>query len=342
MADSPAFYDQTDAKIYVVAELKPELKRFSMHRALTMALLDQQFDWSARIVGASPAVARGTRAMYEGDAMAVAQQLLVADGDGTRKTISEQLYSIYAQFKIPVSPAPFVSASAGRFGLALEPYFRTLSIEDRNLVETKAAVTDARVLNLTALFDEQREDPLVGSARGMLFWYHALAGRVDDDVAWRVALAWQDDETTTAATSAATCTDAVVEFAAASADLVNVAFTAWAAAAPAASNTKVTVGAVDGGRIPVTVSACDPAKVPTNDGQFSLSLGGAPLRAEQFAELRTADAPPTEIVAACIVYSNTADTISVKDERGLVDQVGGWVAFADHTVDPAAAACKGT
>ncbi len=341
MADSPAFYDPTDGTIYVVEKLQPELKEFSLHRALTMALLDQKFGWSTRIADASPAIARGTRALYEGDAMAVAKELLVADGDTTQQKINEQLYSIYAQYSIPVSPAPFVSASTGRFGLALDPYFRTLSPEERNLVETDAAVTDARVLDLRKLLDKDRVEPLVGTARGMLFWYHALAGRVGDDLAWKVALAWEDDETATEPASGAACTDAVIEFDVASRDLVNAAFTQWAAAAPAASQTKVTFGEVDGQSTSVTVRACDPEKVATNDGAFSPSLGGGPLRAEQYAGLLESKDPPTDVVAACMVYSAPSDTISAADERGLVDQVDGWAAPAAHPIDPATrAACE--
>jgi hypothetical protein len=341
MADSPAFYDPSDGKIYVVEDLQDGLKTFSLHRALTMALLDQKFGWSARVAEASPAIARGTRALYDGDAMAVAHELLDAAGDDARQTLNEQLYSIYGQYEIPVSPAPFVSVSTGRFGLALEPYFRTLSPEERNLVETDAAVSDARVLDLRKLLDKDRVEPLVGTARGMLFWYHALAGRVDDDLAWRVALAWQDDETSTEPANGASCATAAVKFDAAARQLVEAAFTSWAAAAPAASATKVTFGAAGGVSTSVTVNACDPGAVATSDAAFRPSLGGAPLRAEQYTRLLDGDEPPSDVVAACIVYSSPADTISVADERGLVDQVGGWTAPDSHTIDPAArAACE--
>ncbi len=338
MADSPAFYDPVDGKIYIVAELNAELERFAMHRALALALLDQRFDWSARIADASPAVARGTRALYEGDAMAVAQQLLLDDGDETRQKITEQLFAIYAQYEIPVSSAPFVSASAGRFGLALDRYFLPMSPEERNLLETRAAVSDAQVLDLRRLVAGQAEQ--VGTtARGMLFWYHALAGRVGDDVAWRVALAWQDDATSTEPDNGPTCTNAVIDFAAAAGDAVNAAFTAWAAAAPAASNTKVAVGAPAGGRISVTVDACDPGKVATHDATFSPSLGGAPLRAEQFTQLVQGEQPLAAEKAACVVHANDADTISAADEPGLVDPVGGWKAPGAHQVDTATTRC---
>ena len=43
MADSPAFYDPTTDSIVVVDQLADGLRTFAIHRALTMALLDQHF-----------------------------------------------------------------------------------------------------------------------------------------------------------------------------------------------------------------------------------------------------------------------------------------------------------
>ena len=56
MNDSPAFYDPASKTIYVSDDLVTyeHLYRFAMRRALTAALLDQQFDWSAASCGIYP------------------------------------------------------------------------------------------------------------------------------------------------------------------------------------------------------------------------------------------------------------------------------------------------
>ena len=62
-------------------------KRQAMHRALTMALLDQHFGWGDRVGEGSPAVARGTRALYDADALATAISM-VDDTERTDITLS--------------------------------------------------------------------------------------------------------------------------------------------------------------------------------------------------------------------------------------------------------------
>jgi hypothetical protein len=337
MADSPAFYDPSDGTIYVVDQLAPELKTYAMHRALTMALLDQRFGWGARVNGASPAVQRGTRALYDGDALAVARALLDAvPGDDLRTALNKELFAMYSQYSIPISPSPFVSISAGRFGLALEPYFRGLSNDDRTLLETDAAVTDGQALDLRRLVGGAPEVPKP-SSRGVLFWYHSLAGRVDTDVAWKTALAWQNDELEVTAKDGAVCVKGVVLFDPAAKDVVTAAFTGWASAAPPASTTTVTFALPAGAPMEITVNACDPGEVATNSQKPSLALGGAPLRAEQYATIMNVPSPPADSLAACAVYG--ADAVTLADERGMLDPVGGWTPPKNHKVDLKAAAC---
>ena len=59
--DQPAFYDPTTKTIYVSNDATPyeHLYRFALRRALAMALLDQQFDWSTRLRRSD--ARRGTR-----------------------------------------------------------------------------------------------------------------------------------------------------------------------------------------------------------------------------------------------------------------------------------------
>jgi hypothetical protein len=78
-AEAPAFYDPSSSTIYVIRELPPDLHRFAVQRALAEALLDQEFGWGDRVQDSSAAVARGTAALYDADALAVADSLLDTD-----------------------------------------------------------------------------------------------------------------------------------------------------------------------------------------------------------------------------------------------------------------------
>lgn len=67
LGDAPAFYDPGAETIYVLRDLPKELHDFAMHRALTLALLDQEFGWWGKAQHSSPAVARGMRAIYDAE-----------------------------------------------------------------------------------------------------------------------------------------------------------------------------------------------------------------------------------------------------------------------------------
>lgn len=333
--DTPAYYDPTDKAIYVVEGVETELYTFAMHRALTAALLDQHFDWGTRLEGQAATVVRGTRALYEGDALLTAQSL-VADAD--RDTINQQIFASFADLGVTSNPAPFVSVAAGRLGLAVMPYLSTLSLEERNLLLTDAAFTDGQMLDLRRLVSSEAVT-VAEQSQGMLFWYHVLAARVDDDLAWRTALAWQSDETSTEINVEKYCTTGSVVFDAAATDLVTLAFSEWAATAPAEAATTTKVAPADGKTVTVTLSACDPGEqAVTNDGALRLSLGGAPLRAEQFRVLMDVTTPPNADIAACAVYAT--DPVSMNDERGMLDPSTGWAAPAAHPA-PDPAVCPG-
>jgi len=220
------------------------------------------------------------------------------------------------------------------------PYLSTLSLDERNQLEAEAAFTDGQVFDLRRLVSGEPVSVDEGS-QGMLFWYHVLASRVDDDLAWRVALAWQSDQTATEINVDKYCTTGAVVFDAASVDLVTLAFTEWAAKAPAEAATTTKVSPSDGaaGTVTVTLSACDPGEAAvTNDGVPPLSLGGAPLRAEQFRILMDATPAPNADVAACAVYG--ADPVTGSDERGMLDGSTVWAAPAAHPA-PDLTACAG-
>jgi hypothetical protein len=332
--DAPAFYDPATESIYVVDGLEPELHSFAMHRALTMALLDQRFGWGDRIATASPAVARGTRALYDADALAVSISMLT---DTERTAVNDQMSAMVTDLQ--PSPSPFASYSAGRLGLALWPYLDAQGPSQRDLIETDAAVTDAQTLDLRRFISGQPESA-GPQAQGMLFWYHVLAARLDDNLAWTAALAWRGDDLSVASAGSADCVTADIRVDAAQAPVAVAVFTAWGAAAPVESNTAVTtVEGVDGAPTQITVKACDPgASVATNDGAVRLSLGGAPLRVEQYRRLLDAQSTLTPRQAACAVYS--IDPVTIADERGLVDPVAGWPAPDAHPApDPVAMGC---
>jgi hypothetical protein len=260
--------------------------------------------------------------------------------DDDRDTINQQIFTAYADLGLTANPAPFVSVTAGRLGLAVVPYLSTLSLDERNQLETDAAFADGQVFDLRRLASGEAAT-VAEQSQGMLFWYHVLAARVDDDLAWRTALAWQSDETATEINVDKYCTTGSIAFDAADVALVTLAFTEWAAAAPAeaATTTKVAPADSAAGTVTVTMSACDPgAQATTNDGAPRLALGGAPLRAEQFRLLMDGTSAPTAEVAACAVYG--ADPVSMNDERGMLDPSTGWAAPTAHPV-PDVAACAG-
>lgn len=335
--DTPAYYDTTDKAIYVADGVDTELYTFAMHRALTAALLDQHFGWGARVEGQAGTVVRGTRALYEADALLTAQSL-VPDDD--RDVVNQQIFTSFADLGVAGNPAPFVSIAAGRLGVALVPYLSTLSLDERNQLEEEAAFTDGQVFDLRRLVTGEPVTVEEGS-QGMLFWYHVLASRVDDDLAWRTVLAWQSDQTATEINVDKYCTTGSVVFDAAAVDIVTLAFAEWAAKAPAEAATTTKVSPSDGaaGTVTVTLSACDPGdQAVTNDGSMPLSLGGAPLRAEQFRILMDATPAPNAEVAACAVYG--ADPVTAADERGMLDGSTGWPAPSAHPA-PDLTACAG-
>jgi hypothetical protein len=334
MPDSPAFYDATSETIFVADGLPADLYRFGMQRALTLALLDQHYGWSKRVTEAPPAIVRGTRAFYDADALATAVELTTT---AERTNIVTQIFGLYGTYQIAASPSPFATAVSGRLGLALRPYFESVATTERDTMETGARISDGQVLDIRRLISGAVEAPN-GESRGMLYWYHVLAGRIDEDTAWRAALAWQDDQVSVVERPAGPCVVAYVQVDPASLESVTAAFQAWAAAAPAVSGTTVTP-APDGSVMQLQINSCDPGPgVPTNAGRGYLALGGAPLRAEQYHQLVVAQPtlPPTQ--AACAVYGG--DSVSLADERGVIDNADGWPVPAAHPLpDPNRLGC---
>jgi hypothetical protein len=324
MAELPVFYDAIDDTIYEVEGLDPALRQFQMHRALALALLDQEFGWWQRVATASRSVQVGTRGLYDADALRVATSLLDAE---SRAAVNAAVFGMYGDYAIPASPAPYASAAASRSGLALRPYFEALAEREVDTVLDGAVIDDGQLLDLRRLLNPAASP--TDSSQGMLFWYHALASRIDDDVAWNAALAWLGDDVGFETQATGTCAVATLQVSPTAAPLVQAAFDQWAAAAPAASATSVAQVQGASGVVQFSIRACDPGEqVATNDGSFRLSLGASPLRTEQFRLLRATQPTLDAVTAACAVY--VADPVTMADERGLVDPAEGWAAPSAH------------
>ena len=336
LADSPAFYDPASETIYVAGGLPEQLARFGLRRALALALLDQVYGWGSRVDGASGSVASGTRALYDADALATA---VAMTSDAERNEIIMQMFGIYVTFEIAPSPSPYATAAAGRLGVALQPFVESVPAAERSTLLDDAAISDGQALDLRRLVSGAQEAP-TATSRGMLFWYHVLASRLDNNTAWATALAWRGDVVSTVAGINGVCVVANVSVDPSAIDGATAAFQQWAAAGPPGAAAVITAATV-GTDSQVTVTSCDPgAAVPTNDGRPRLSLGGAPLRAEQYRQLLTAS--PTLVAAqvACAVFG--ADGVSMADERGVVDPISGWTAPAAHPApDPNRLGCTG-
>ncbi len=250
--DSPAFYDPTTKTIFVSNDLQPQahLYRFAMHRAMTMALLDQQFEWSTRLVTATPAAALAIRATIDGDALAVANSLAASDSP---EQLAPELLAFVQGHGITVAPSQYAATTIGRAGVAMRPTIVSMAGDSVGIAALEQATPgDDSVLDLG------RPTATVASpagTQGMMFWYYVLAGRIDDGQAWTAVTHWTGDSILTSTGSANQCVDAKV--AANDPDgaaVLLAAFETWAAAAPAESTT--TVVPIEGNQ--VAVRACDP------------------------------------------------------------------------------------
>jgi len=360
-ADAPAFYDPATSSVYVLSGLPTELRTYALHRALAMALLDQQFAWSTRSAGQPRAVLTGTRMLYEADALATALSLVV---ESERVAISDQLVELYTRLEATASPSPYASTLLGRLGVAMWPWFRDREPLERSQFVFQGLVADSTLLDLRrfAAFGDEREDldpTAVGAAqdvilskpdvtagsRGALYWYHVLAARVDDDLAWRSALSWQGDEVSTDRTSGAVCVTALFETDAWGGPTARTAFEQWAVASPEPVTLLVTERAADPSTgaptgLQISIEVCDPGtRAVTNDGGSRLVLGGAPLRNEQYRRVLDQDPSLSLLQAACLVYG--ADPVTLADERGVIDSIDGWVAPDLHPpIDPLNPLCQ--
>ncbi|HVE20222.1 MAG TPA: hypothetical protein VNB52_14100 [Ilumatobacteraceae bacterium] len=301
MNDSPSFYDPATKTIFVSNDLKAfeHLYRFALRRSLTTALLDQQFDWSARLSKTSPAAALGLRATIDGDALAVANALAVSDAP-------DQLVPEYLSFVQghgdTISPSPYAAIITGRPGAVMRPTMASLAKDPVSLATLEQATpSNDAVLDVTRLVPTTVSAP---PTQGMMFWYYVLASRIDDGQAWSAAARWTSDSLTTSASTPGPCINAT--FGAADADgaaAALVAFQTWAAVAPVESTTTVTP--IDGNQI--AIQACDPGAVLTAalPAKVPVVFGGAAVE-RALVQSALSAAPNTRVDATCLVNAARA------------------------------------
>lgn len=335
--ETPAFYDPVGRRIVIVDGLPAALRGFALDRALGSLLFDQHRQWSEALEDQPWSVAIGSRALAEAVALETAQSLVAVDD---RSVVLEQMLQLAVEEGVPASPSPYASVLLGRLGIAAWPLVGWARDAAEwadgvdggawlDAVTAAGLVSDAQVLDATRLLGGRTDSP-ADESRGMLYWYHVLASRLDDDAAWSAAMLWRDDRVSVRDPGGSSCVSA--EFSVSSRDLsaAEDAFTRWAAAAPGDSLTMVSAEEVTIDRAVVTIDACDPGVgVATNDGSPVLGLGAAPLRSEQFRRILASDRSRLPDAVACQVWS-AGDAVTTADERGVLDGPGGWSAVDAH------------
>jgi hypothetical protein len=337
--DLPAFYDPATKTILVTDDLKAyeHVYRFALHRALTLALLDQQFDWSSRVATATPSVALAIRATIDGDALAVANRL--ATTDAPEKLVPEQLAFVQAHGNT-VAPSQYAAAIVGRAGVAMRPTIAAIGNDPVKLASLEQAVPTS-----DGLLDPVRSTAVPTSltgTQGMMFWYYVLASRIDDGQAWTAAVRWASDSIALAPPTPAQCVDANVG--AADADGANVllaAFTSWAAAAPIESTT--TVSLIEGNQ--VAIRACDPGSAVTGllPVKVPVAFGGAGVERALVQAAITAASGAT-VDANCLVAAARARAtpLTVPADDAPVLAVNWQPAYVTANIDLAAGCVAAT
>jgi hypothetical protein len=299
--DSPAFYDPATKTIFVSNDLRAfeHLYRFAMRRSLTMALLDQQFDWSARVSKTLPAAALGLRATIDGDALAVANALAMSDAPDQ---LAPEYLSFVQGHGDTVSPSQYAAIITGRPGAVMRPTIASLANDPVSLATLEQATpSNDAVLDAGRLASTAVSTP---TTQGMMFWYYVLASRIDDGQAWSAAARWTSDSLTKSVGTPNSCINAT--FGAADADgaaAALVAFQTWASLAPVESTTSV--APIDGNQI--AIQACDPGPVLTAalPVKVPVIFGGAAVE-RALVQSAVSAARNTRVDAACVVNAARA------------------------------------
>ena len=331
----PAFYDPTTKTVYEVAGVSGQLRELAVHRALTMALLDQQQQWSVRADATTPAARIGILALADGDATAVAEAIVgVRNNDAV--TFAEQRADLTATTsELAQGASPYAAALvAGDAGVSA--LFDVLGRSpERDLMLATDVASDAAVVDVVRGLSSTPVD--FGAApedtRGLVYWYHVMASRIPASQAWDAALAWNGDEVTVTTVAGRSCTSAsIAAFDEASRQRFLDALVTWGQAAPAGSEVDVRPRGAD--RIELT--SCDPGI-----GALPLVAGADPFGVAPFGDA------PAEMLAIreLDIRDATAQTCVVNAVRAydvVPVMLGGSVDEARAVLDSIDRACVAT
>ena len=257
MSSRPVFYDPVDAKIYELEDLPDELRELSIDRALTMALLDQHYEWSTGLAELEPAERTAVRSLFDGDALSTAMAI-VDPGDADSAELVEQMSEILADHAEDAVGAPRYAVDlVGAAGGTPKLFDAADGLAGRDELLRSEPRTDAAVLDAARGLD-YRPDDLGGDlteTRGLLYWYYVLAGRLTPAESWDAALAWDGDKVVVSETANGVCVEATIATVDEAGRLRMLdALQRWAAAAPVEAGTTVT----EIGTEQLSVFSCDP------------------------------------------------------------------------------------
>jgi hypothetical protein len=312
-ATSMAFYDWTTGEIVVRADATPAVRTHSVRHAAAVALVAQRLDSAV-----SPSQRSAQRVFADSIADSVAAKLAAADDAATKAELKADVERLVATAPAVAVGAPFATLIAGG-GPTLEVgQTRALAAGDVQSVLTVAFSNDGGVFDPFRGIDAAIAAPApAGSySMGMMFWYHSLAGRIDDRQAWGAALAWAGDATTVKAGAAPCFESTISAFDPAGAAALKNAFDAWVAASPANAQASVTTSGEKG----VLVKACDPGVLaPNAQGTVEFLAGSADVELLVLSELLFSNASAPKATQQCVVlktreawFKGTVDAAQVK------------------------------
>jgi hypothetical protein len=325
VADQPASYDAAADTILQVDGISPELRAIALSRALTLALLDQHFDWSGGASRPQTGQTIATRALFDGDTAALQGDTTVAAlTDPTLVAnvakASDELAALRAQpLATGAQVPPIAIGLVGASGDATSPLFHeTITNLDRTRLEQLPVTNDAAIFDAARGRDAQAVDLGVAGAKtaGMMYWYYALAGRIGSDGAWAAALHWNGDATHIERTSTSFCVrSTIATIDAAGQHALVEALDQWAALAPAAAQTVVEPVGDDR----IEIASCDPGPDADTIRNTDISvLGHAPREMAVIGAMSAAGLADTAEARACVVRSlRSGQVVPVTDPDGL-------------------------
>jgi hypothetical protein len=255
----PVMYDPIDKKIYELADLPKTLRDTNLYAAVSLALLDQHYEWSVGLDALGRSARAGRLAIFEGDANVTAQQINDPD-NANEQVIGQMTTNLRESLGLAIEP-DFDYATDWMVGpqsaaAALIGHDSQLDIDERNSILEAGASSDAAVLDgMRKLSDvPQRVGDDVDEA-GMAYWYYVLAGRLSSADAWNAAVAWNGDTTGFQSTPDGDCVSATISTIDESGRLrLLAALQQWAVAGPVEAAATVT----EIGSERIEVHSCDP------------------------------------------------------------------------------------